>query len=306
MTWYAVTPRQVAVRLGLVVLLATLGLPVVVGAPAAASPPLTTSTIEYSLDGGTTWSPNIVTLPGRQVRTRIWYDNTDGIAHAGASLGSSLPAGFTRAPGSTIVCLNPSTTNPATPSAAELVCNTTAGQSGAIDEAAVWAAQGLGISPTAGLFGQPVGQRSGILEIGKKRYVNLTQCGYTTGLDSFTTPIGSGTNADNVAVRLPAGCPVAPSGFVRQASNDAARALDVLGLRYLNLDNCEYYKSVAPSDSVTILLTATAPGFTAGTGTSNAPAPRQCGVGSGGYALQDLISVVANLDLLGQRYVNLQ
>src|SRR6185503_5938263 len=135
-------------------------------------------TLVYSSDGGASWSTTPTVAPGGTLLARLYYANDTTGAIAGAQLATTLPAGFSLVAGSTRVCLNPSTTTPTSPSAAELACNTDAGQSGAIAEGAVWSGSGLTISPTAGLFGQSASDTSGVLAMGKFRYVNLHQCGY--------------------------------------------------------------------------------------------------------------------------------
>ena len=51
--------------------------------------------------------------------------------------------------------------------------------------AAVWSGRTLTISSTAGLFSQGTGHTSGVLAMGKTRYLNLDDCTYYNGLDTY-------------------------------------------------------------------------------------------------------------------------
>jgi hypothetical protein len=126
-------------------------------------------TLEYSTDGGTTWSTAPTVSAGGTVLARVYYTNDTTGAIDGTQVSTSLPSGFVLVPGSTRVCLNPSTTNPTSPDSTELACNTDADQGGAIADSAVWSGGTLNISPTAGLFGQSSGATSGVLAMGKTR-----------------------------------------------------------------------------------------------------------------------------------------
>ncbi|MEZ5178357.1 MAG: hypothetical protein R2746_08740 [Acidimicrobiales bacterium] len=90
----------------------------------------------------------------------------------------------------------PSTTSITSPNGTELQCATA-------NSGAVWSGTSLTISPTAGLFGQPASDTSGILAAGRKHYLSLDQCRWTNTTDNrrasilidtadFTTNTGAG------------------------------------------------------------------------------------------------------------------
>ena len=307
---------------------AVAAVPLAMASPAAAA---TTTSLLYSTDNGATWSANATVAPGASVPVRAWYDNSDAIARPGAQVSTSLPPGFTQVPGSTVVCLNPSTTNPAMPNYAEVVCNNTAGQGGAINEGAVWSWWTLGISPTAWLFGQSTGQTAGTLEIGKKRYINLHQCDFAfqgPGMQDNVTNVlaaspssavnpawHAGTNTANTADAAA----VCGGGTGQYQPNpgaglNGAQALDLLGKRYLNLHQCDFaFQGPAMQDnlsnvSAVLALLGSQSCMACGhQHRQHCGRGRVCGGGTGQYQPNPGAGLngAQALDLLGKRYLNL-
>lgn len=280
-------------------------------APASAAP---TTTLVYSTDGGATWTPNPTVGAGQQVIARLYYANDTPGTIAGTQLTTAIPAGFTLVPGSTTTCLNPGTNDPTNPTS-ELACNTDAGQGGAINESAVWSGGNLTISPTAGLLTQSPSATSGILQVGEPRYLNLDQCNYfgPTLRDSIvyivpttpnTPPFSAGSGTGNTAQASPV-CGPGAGGFPYQPSNSGVANIPLLGQRYVNLAQCNYYGSSTDSITYFVPSTPNAP-FHASTGASNTtPALPTCGPGAGGYPYQAGNSGITNIDLLGNTVLNL-
>ncbi|MDH6144522.1 hypothetical protein P3T35_006565 [Kitasatospora sp. GP30] len=304
--------RQVAAA---TMALGFVGAPLFAAAPATAA---TTGSLLYSTDNGATWSSNPTVPPGATVLVRAWYNNSDPVEHTGAQVSTTLPPGFTLAPNSTMVCLNPTTPagSEATPTLTEadgrtssLICNTDTGQSGAINEAAVWTGSTLTISPTAGLFGQPVGATSGVMEFGKKRYFNMNNCDRQLSangpqlMTSITSPsLGpyvAGSNVSNSADTAPT-CPAAPGWPINL---QGTQALDLLGRRYINMNNCDR-QLFANGPQLTTSITSPSLGpYTAGTNTKNTIDTAPTCPAAPGWPVN--ISGTQPLDMLGNRYLNL-
>ncbi|MBC7406082.1 MAG: hypothetical protein H7230_01260 [Candidatus Parcubacteria bacterium] len=131
---------------------------------------------------GASETDNITTAAGSTVTARLYYNNTGDTPGTGASLKTTLPAGFVYVPGSTKNCITPSST--------ETICDAaTTSQKNIMFSNLT----GVGMSPTAGLYdaaspaatgGTDTSATSGLVEIGKKRYVNQTQC-TDTGLPGY-------------------------------------------------------------------------------------------------------------------------
>jgi hypothetical protein len=298
------------VRLSLAVLLATALTLVLAAIPASAAPSVT---LVYSTDGGTTWSSTPTVSSGGTLLVRAYYANDTTGAISSSQVTTSLPSGFTLVAGSTRVCLNPSTTTPTSPNASELACNTDADQGGAVNEGAVWGGSTLTISPTAGLFGQATSATSGVLAMGKTRYLNLEQCVYFHSPNTYTnllpnTPtsgFNTGTGLANTAATSPTCNPGGINAYALQSSDSGAFALDLLGHRFLNLEQCAYFDGI---DIYTNLLpdTPTAE-FNTGTNAANtAAAGPTCSIGTGGYHVQTNDIAALALDTLNDRYLNLE
>jgi uncharacterized repeat protein (TIGR01451 family) len=170
--------------------------------------------------------------PNQEVTVRLAYDNRATGAGQGASITTVLPPNFTLVAGTTRNCI--------TPSATETVCNTDAGQGGAIQENAVWNGNNLTISPTAGLYDVPGNQTSGTLEMGKKRYLHL---------DSCSARLNNAYNENMFLIReagntLFTGLPDCGSTFDLRNSSFAAYnagsriSVDLLGKKYVEMTSC--------------------------------------------------------------------
>ena len=283
-------------------------------APAASAAP--SQTLVYSADG-LNWSLNVTVAPGQSFYVRQYNinDTTDTIA--GASVTTTLPAGFTRLANETYTCISPSQAPSTLPAVNtdEVACSNHAGQGGPIDESVVWSGQTLTISPTAGVYGQPAGQTSGPLAMGKKRYLNLEQCAFTkaapdddiyTALVDVAPTFTTATNTSNTADPAPPTCGAGSVIHPFQPANSGADALDLLGRRYFNLQQCDYFTANFDHFSMFVTDTPNADVFQTTTNTSNAPTNGSCGPGDGGgYNLNAAGTGTNNLDMLLNRYVNL-
>jgi uncharacterized repeat protein (TIGR01451 family) len=112
--------------------------------------------------------------PGSVVKVRLNYSNTGTQSVTDAQIKDSLPAGFTYIDDTFNNCITPSTT--------EKEC---ALMNSNQKNSAFANLVGNGVSPVAGLYdgnssslngGTSASATGGILEIGKKRYYNLSQC----------------------------------------------------------------------------------------------------------------------------------
>lgn len=272
------------------------------------------STLLYSTDGGASWSasPSITADPGATVLVRQWFDNTGSADETAASVTSAIPAGFTLQTGSTQVCLNPSTTDPTSPDPSEQLCAASA-------ESSVWSGSNLSISPSAGHYGESNGATAGSLRFGRKRYLNLMTCSYQQAssfqwFNSFVPTSAAGTdydgntNASNVAA-TGVSCGGATTGYALDSASSGFLALSLLGQRYLNLQQCSYYKTASP-DSWYSSATPTPYGagnplyFDANTTVSNAAGSASCGPVPASWAPQPGSSGFAALDIT-PRYLNM-
>jgi hypothetical protein len=277
------------------------------------------STEVYSTDGGSSWSTTLPALTnGETVWVRDYFDNQTSVDEPSISVQAAVPAGYTRVGGTTKVCLNPGTTDPTKPST-ELVCNTDAGQGGAINETAVWSGSALTISPSAGIEGQSTSATSGYLLAGRKKYINLDMCSYYNASvnDSFQyavaghgsgTVFNAGSTASNTAATTPSCGPSSPTGgYPFQPANSGVQNISLLGNQYLNLNQCQY--TAAEPDTLTDIITTTpnASKFGAGTHASNQLQTAQlCGVSGDGYTYIAGHSGVQNISLFGNRWLNLE
>jgi hypothetical protein len=285
------------------------------GGAASASP---SSTLVYSVDGGSTWAPNVTASPGQTVYAREYYNNDTDANIADAQVTTTLPSGFTLVAGSTEVCLNPGTTDPTNPTS-ELECNTNTGsttapndQGGAIDEAAVWSGPNLAISPTAGLFGQPTNQTSGPLATGKVKYINLDNCLYIDpAVDTYTTfvdsvpnpPYDAGTNASDTATT--AQCASGDSPYAPQGN--PLQNMDLLGQAWFNFEQCDY-DNPNIGDNASYFespITGTDASNTDSNPTNSPSATPSCAPSGSGYSMVDENSGIDSMDLLDNQYVNL-
>lgn len=266
----------------------------------------------YSTDGGSTWTTDPVVDAGANLRVRVFSHNRRDLPAAAAQFGTTLPAGFSRVPGSTRVCLSPGTTV-ATHPLAEQVCNNSAGQGGAVNEGAVWSGSNLTISPSAGLFGQPVGATSGYLAAGKDKYLNLHQCVRTSnapGYDWITVAIDdpiagdwyAGTNSSNTADNAyDCGANSWPTTSISDVQN-----IELLGKRYVNLHQCAHYYPDATNGNrwITTLVNDSAQWGSTGTNTANTSDSVVGCAHPSGWTYYPSFSNVQPLDTLTNRYIN--
>ena len=236
----------------------------------------------------------VVAAEGEIVTARIYFDNAGDLPGTDAAISTDLPAGFSLVPGSTRVCLEPS--------AGETVCNDDPGMGGAIDEASVWSGTSLSISPSAGLHGEPTGATSGLLEMGRTRYLNLHECHYYNGFnDRFfinTDPTIAGTDlSDTAQTNVDAMCEPMVSGYSLVSS--LVTSLDLMANRYVNIHECQYEFFFA--DRIFIN-----DDDLVGTNASNAQdSTAVCAPTAGSHNNLPGESGVGSLDLYGQRYLNL-
>lgn len=270
------------------------------------------ASVVYSSDGGITWNASPTVKSGQELIARHYFNNDSTGNVTDARMSTALPAGFTRVPGSTRTCLNPGTTNPVNP-ASELVCNSDAGQGGAISESSVWSGSNLAIAPNAGLYGEATNATTGLMAAGKKRYLNLHQCLRNAGFQYITVAINdppaadwyAGTKTSNTADSN-YNCGTNTGGWALHTTISSVQNLDLLGKRYLNLHQClNYYSDANGTRYITTLTnTPAATGWAAGTNTANT-ANTTVNCGTSGWTLHTGISDVQALDILNNRYVNL-
>ena len=243
--------------------------------------------VQFSTDGAT-FSDDLSASAGEDVWVRINYDNVGDLAANNAQASVTLPAGVQFVPGSTRTVLAP------VPS--EMVANTDAGQSGAIDESAVWTGDTLTISPQAGLYGQAIDATAGVLEIGKKAFINLHDCHYFNGIERFFVTADSGISGTNVSNTMDAAA--ACAGVVGGHGNagQELRSDSLLGQRYLNYHEGHY-------NFLTDHIYKNADGTA--TRTSNTVDAAFNLAGTAGAHILHPDSHFENLDLLGNRYINL-
>ncbi|MEU2516349.1 hypothetical protein [Streptomyces syringium] len=218
---------------------------------------------------------------------------------------TSILPNFTLKSGTTKVCLSPATKYPSAPGAEEK-CNEQP-----VDESAVWGLVGpggrtLGISPTAGLYGQASNQTSGPLAMGKKRYINLHQCAYYygPGADLYTaandgqvgTVFDAGTNVGNTADTAK-NCGSGDVNYPLNDVNSGYKSLDLLGNQFLNLHQCAYYYGAGADLYTTVNDAPVGAAFDAGTNVGNtADTAKKCGSGDANYTFSDVNSGLKSLD----------
>lgn len=267
---------------------------------------LTSSTLLYSVDGGQTWTSSVTVAPEQTVQVRQWFNNNGTSALPGTAVRTSLPNGVSLVPGTTEVCLDPSTSNPQAPVGSEALCE-------ASDEPSTWSGDDLEISPSAGFYGESPSSTSGYLQIGRKRYFNLRQCAYfnrfnnagswltTITPDPSSNDIGAVTNASNAAAT---GNDCGPGA---DATASGHQALPLLGRRYVNLHQCTYRNGNGAYFSAVNPNQRNGTGLDARSSTGNVPAAApDCGPAPSGWTLRSDLSGFRALDLQTDRYLKLQ
>jgi len=187
---------------------------------------------------------------GATVCVRLAYQNKTSGAVSNTLITDSqidgyLPPDFARTglvANSTINCLTPTSGSP--------ICNTDAGQGGAIPDT-VWAlpvglvdaSSPLNITPHAGLYGIPSNQRTGgTMEMGKKRFANFRECSYRkpnvdTVLDRYLMSLS------NIPITTFDCTTIIPSGYVNNTTGDGSNEQAILSNRYLHMRSCSYASS---------------------------------------------------------------
>ena len=247
--------------------------------------------LRFSHDCGSTFVDDATPYIGESFLARIYFDNTGDAAGSDAQITTTLPTGFTRVADSTRVCLEPT--------AGEVVCNTDPGQGGAIDESVVWTGDSLTIAPLAGVSGEQPDALSSVLDVGRKRYLNTHECHYFDGFGDrlFLTDAGAtGSNASNT-MDTEATCQAVAHG--RTLVGGIVTTHDLLGNRYYNLHECHYHFFF--TDRIFLVGSGLS-----GTTTSNDGAPAlSCEPNAGAHTLLPGESNQLDVDLNGQRYLNL-
>jgi uncharacterized repeat protein (TIGR01451 family) len=264
--------------------------------------------IDKTYYNGNLESDNISVNEGDTVTVRVKYDNTGNQTVTAVNIKDSIPVGFTYVPGSTKNCLVPTT--------AETVCDS--GNATQKDSLFTALTGTSGTSPTAGLYdaadigatGTDYGANTGLLEIGKKRYLNLNVC-YYYGTDSYVeytdngslTGFVAGTKVSNLTQNL-VNCGTGGFGYNYNSSNSGVQNLDLLNKKYFNLNQCSYADTV---DSYTNLIDGLpTTNWNAGTNTSNiSQTVNNCGIAGYGYGVDSNISALKSMNLIGNRYINL-
>jgi Bacterial Ig-like domain len=266
-------------------------------------------TIDKTYYNGTTENDNISVNGGDNVTVRLKYNNTGNQTVTAANIKDSLPAGFAYVPGSTKNCLVPTT--------AETVCDS--GDANQKDSLFTALTGPIGISPTAGLYdaadtgatGTAYNANSGLLEIGKKRYLNLNQCYYYTSFtysnwinNTSLVNMNAGTNVSN-SIQPSVSCGSGDNGYINSSNYSSVQVLDLQNKKYLNLNQC-VHNLASPSDSYTNLVNNNGTVWNTGTNASNVPQfTNVCALGYPGYVLNNKYSNVKPLQVLSNRYINL-
>ncbi|WP_282792799.1 hypothetical protein [Streptomyces sp. CC224B] len=146
-------------------------------------------------------------------------------------------------------------------------------------------------------------------------FLNLHQCAYyATSLDdhfsTFVTPSGDGRYATgterSATADTAAECGPGNGNHNPVPVLHGVRALDLGAGRYLNLQQCDYYRA-ASTDHFTTLVTPSGDGrYATGTKVSNTPETRPaCGPGNGSHVPNPGLSAARALDLTAGRHLNL-
>ncbi|MFD9859517.1 hypothetical protein [Streptomyces alboflavus] len=146
-------------------------------------------------------------------------------------------------------------------------------------------------------------------------YLNLHQCAYyASSLDdhfsTFVTPSGDGRYSTgtkhSATADTAAACGPGNGNHVPIPILHGVKALNLTAGRYLNLQQCDYYRS-ASTDRFTTLVTPSGDGrYSTGTKVSNTPETSPtCGPGNGSHVPNPGLSGVKALDLNAGRHLNL-
>ncbi|MFH8347649.1 hypothetical protein [Streptomyces sp. NPDC018045] len=167
---------------------------------------------------------------------------------------------------------------------------------------------------TATATAAPAPAQDRVAEVAASGYLNLQQCAYYASSldDHFTTvltPSGdgrysTGTQLSSTPDTQPR-CGPGNGNHVPIPLLAGATALNLSAGRYLNLHQCDYYRS-ASTDRFTSFVTPSGDGrYATGTNVSNTPATNvTCGPGNGNHVPNPGLSGVKALDLSAGRYLN--
>lgn len=194
---------------------------------------------KFSVDGQSFFTDLIgsnAVNPGQIITVRLEYDNATNSAFQNTSVKAQIPSGFELVSGGTRNCM--------TPSVGETVCGY-----GSINESSVWSGGNLTISPTAGLYDISNGQTSGVFEMGKKRYLNFSNCDYINNNDGNTDETYNFSPSNSIQILS---CGAAVSGTSFRSQKSLFQPADLMGKRYGNVQNCDYFNGTDSDDVVTM------------------------------------------------------
>jgi len=194
---------------------------------------------KYVVNG--TESDVVNTTPGGTITVRLRYSNTGTSAATDASIKDTLPAGFSYVAGSFKNCLNPSST--------ELVCDALNATNK--NTAFTTLTSTNGISPSAGLYdaasnsaggGTAVTANSGVLSMGKKRFVIQRSCwndtrqlrqNYLLGVTNTPSPYPGSVTSDQLCKNTFNGNDTFGNG-----SFSSDYTIDTMGQRFISNRSC--------------------------------------------------------------------
>ncbi|MBB5790254.1 cadherin-like domain-containing protein [Jiangella mangrovi] len=266
----------------------------------------TQANLLYSVNGSA-FSDTLTAQRGDVVTARLFYNTTKATNVTDASLTTQIPDGFTYVPGSTRNVLAPSGDLAAGIAGTETKIAT-------IDDS-VWSGGDLQVSPSAGFYGEPNDSQTGLLRMGLKRYLNFNQCQWfatDNSIDRISsavpTPNGNfsaHTNVSNTAQTTP-DCTTVSAGFTLNTNQSTVLAFDLLGTRYFNLTQCQWYDPDNSIDRITNWLPTPNGNWSAISNVSNtADTTANCNTPTSALTLNPNQSTVLPLDLTSGRYLNL-
>jgi hypothetical protein len=169
------------------------------------------------------------------VTQRIYYNNIGDLSGTGASVTSQLPSNFA------VTSLK----NCIVPTVLEQTCSANITPSSVLNGSNL-----LTISPTAGLYDNSGNVASGILEIGKKRYISAKECRYwdanaNSSLSSYIVGTTNSSTPGGVRTNSPSTCLVDKNlanalGYSGTDKEDLYTN-DTLNKRYIDQKVCRYW-----------------------------------------------------------------
>jgi hypothetical protein len=255
---------------------------------------------------------NLTTVaPGSVVTARVSYDNRTDRAIADASIKTALPAGFQYVLGSFKNCK--------APTISEEICDAkTANEKDNMYNAMI----NTGLSPAAtfydgadtGVNGTATLSTKGILDAGKKRYLNLNGCTYYgSNKTRFAVLLGNGTygsnstDASNTPItKHECALGIQADPYINQYTPNF-KSYEIFNKKSFNIAQCVGVNPV--TNGADTVWTDIDPNSKAFTGTSNG-APIWDGNGNpcqitGGQNYNADDSATNSIDLIGNRYINI-